>query len=168
REEEFEGETRILIKSPDVATYDLKPEMSAYEVTDALVDAINSGKYDVLIANYANGDMVGHTGVFEAAVKSVEAVDTCLGRVYEAVMAQKGHMIVTADHGNVEQMQDYESGQVHTQHTTEPVPFIYVGQTGAEIAEGGILADIAPTILSLMNVPIPAEMQGKNLIHLTA
>lgn len=167
REDEYEGETRILVPSPNVATYDLQPEMSAYEVTDKLVDAINSGAYDLLIVNYANGDMVGHTGVFDAAVKAVEAVDTSLGRVYEAVMANKGHMIITADHGNVEQMQDYDSGQVHTQHTTEHVPFIYVGPTSATIAEKGILADVAPTLLSLMNLPVPAEMQGRNLITLT-
>ena len=110
--------------------------------------------------------MVGHTGVFNAAVKAVEAVDLCLGRVYEAVMAQKGHMLITADHGNVEQMQDYHSGQVHTQHTTELVPFIYVGPTQATIAEGGVLADVAPTLLSLMHLPVPADMQGRNLITL--
>ncbi len=166
REDEYVGETRILVPSPNVATYDLQPEMSAYEVTDKLVDAINSGAYDLLIVNYANGDMVGHTGVFDAAVKAVEAVDSSLGRVYEAVMANKGHMIITADHGNVEQMQDYDSGQVHTQHTTEHVPFIYVGPTSATIAEKGILADVAPTLLSLMNIPVPTEMQGRNLITL--
>jgi 2,3-bisphosphoglycerate-independent phosphoglycerate mutase len=166
REDEYAGETRILIPSPNVATYDLKPEMSAIEVTDELVNAINSGEFDLLVVNYANGDMVGHTGVFDAAVKAVETVDACLGRVYEAVMANKGHMLITADHGNVEQMQDYESGQVHTQHTTELVPFIYVGPTQATIAEGGVLADVAPTLLSLMNLPVPQEMQGKNLITL--
>ena len=112
--------------------------------------------------------MVGHTGVFDAAVKAVEAVDLCLGRVYEAVMANQGHMIVTADHGNVEQMQDYQSGQVHTQHTTELVPFIYAGLASATIETGGVLADVAPTILHLMNIPVPAEMQGRNLIHLDA
>lgn len=168
REDEYPGEKRILIPSPNIATYDLKPEMSAYEVTDELVAAINSCEFDLLVVNFANGDMVGHTGVFDAAVKAVEAVDTCLGRVYEAVMAQKGHMLVTADHGNVEQMQDYQSGQVHTQHTTELVPFIYVGPTSATIAEGGVLADVAPTLLSLMHVPVPAEMQGRNLVTLTA
>ncbi|WP_291355811.1 2,3-bisphosphoglycerate-independent phosphoglycerate mutase, partial [Acinetobacter sp. UBA3106] len=166
REDEYPGEKRILIPSPNVATYDLKPEMSAYEVTDELVAAINSGEYDLLVVNFANGDMVGHTGVFDAAVKAVEAVDTCLGRVYEAVMAQKGHMLITADHGNVEQMQDYHSGQVHTQHTTELVPFIYVGPTSATIAEGGVLADVAPTLLNLMQIPVPAEMKGRNLITL--
>lgn len=165
REEEYPGETRILIPSPNVATYDLKPEMSAYEVTDHLVEAINSGKYDLLVVNYANGDMVGHTGVFDAAVKAVEAVDTSLGRVYEAVRANHGHMLITADHGNVEQMQDYQSGQVHTQHTTELVPLIYVGDESAKILEGGVLADIAPTLLSLMQLPVPQEMQGRNLIQ---
>lgn len=141
--------------------------MSAYEVTDELVKAIHSGEYDLLVVNYANGDMVGHTGIFDAAVKAVEAVDTCLGRVYEAVMAKHGHMLVTADHGNVEQMQDYQSGQVHTQHTTELVPFIYVGPTSAEIIEGGVLADVAPTLLNLMKLPVPAEMQGRNLVQLS-
>ena len=168
REDEYPGEKRILIPSPNVATYDLKPEMSAYEVTDELVAAINSGEFDLLVVNYANGDMVGHTGVFDAAVKAVEAVDVSLGRVYEAVMAKKGHMLITADHGNVEQMQDYESGQVHTQHTTEHVPFIYVGPTSAVIAEGGVLADVAPTLLSLMHIPVPTEMKGRNLITLKA
>ncbi|CAG67222.1 2,3-bisphosphoglycerate-independent phosphoglycerate mutase [Acinetobacter baylyi] len=168
REDEYPGEKRILIPSPNVATYDLKPEMSAYEVTDQLVNAIDSGEFDLLVVNYANGDMVGHTGIFDAAVKAVEAVDTCLGRVYQAVMAKHGHMIITADHGNVEQMQDYQSGQVHTQHTTELVPFIYVGPTQAVIAEGGVLADVAPTLLNLMQLPVPAEMQGRNLITLSS
>ena len=168
REDEYPGEKRILIPSPNVATYDLKPEMSAYEVTDELVAAVNSGEFDLLVVNFANGDMVGHTGVFDAAIKAVEAVDTCLGRLYDAVMAKKGHMLITADHGNVEQMQDYVSGQVHTQHTTELVPFIYVGPTTATIAEGGVLADVAPTLLSLMNLDIPADMQGRNLITLVS
>jgi 2,3-bisphosphoglycerate-independent phosphoglycerate mutase len=168
REDEYPGEQRILIPSPNVATYDLQPEMSAYQVTEQLVAAINSQRYDLLVVNYANGDMVGHTGVFAAAVKAVEAVDTCLGRVYDAVMANQGHMIVTADHGNVEQMQDYHSGQVHTQHTTELVPFIYVGPHDAVIEDHGVLADVAPTLLNLMNIPVPKEMQGRNLIHLKA
>ncbi len=166
REEPFEGEQRILIKSPDVATYDLKPEMSAFEVTDELVKAIQSGDYDVLVVNYANGDMVGHTGIFDAAVKAVEALDVCMGRVYDAVMAQGGHMLITADHGNVEQMMDYDSGQVHTQHTTEYVPLIYVGPTNAKIASGGVLADVAPTLLSLMQIAAPADMTGRNLLTL--
>lgn len=164
REQPFEGEERILIKSPDVATYDLKPEMSAHEVTDALVAAIKSGQFDFLVVNYANGDMVGHTGVFDAAVKAVETLDQCLVRVYDAVQGMNGDMLITADHGNVEQMMDYESGQVHTQHTTEHVPLIYVGQQAVTIREGGVLADIAPTILGLMGLPVPAEMQGKNLL----
>lgn len=168
REEPFDGEQRILIKSPDVATYDLKPEMSAFEVTDELVKAIHSGKYDVLVVNYANGDMVGHTGIFDAAVKAVEALDVCMGRVYDAVMAQGGHMLITADHGNVEQMMDYDSGQVHTQHTTEYVPLVYVGPTSAKIASGGVLADVAPTLLGLMQIAAPNDMTGRNLLTLEA
>ena len=164
REEEYKGETRILIPSPDVATYDLKPEMSAPEVTDELVAAIESGKYDVLVVNYANGDMVGHTGIFDAAVKAVEALDVCVGRVEAAVRAVGGDMLITADHGNCEQMQDYESGQVHTQHTTEHVPLIYIGEKKLEVRSGGKLSDIAPTILALMNIEQPDEMTGENLL----
>ena len=166
REDEYPGEKRILIPSPNVATYDLQPEMSALEVTDQLVNAINSGEFDLLVVNYANGDMVGHTGVFDAAVKAVETVDACLGRVYAAVMANKGHLLITADHGNVEQMHDHDSGQVHTQHTTELVPFIYAGPSAATISQGGVLADVAPTLLYLMRLPVPPEMQGRNLITL--
>lgn len=164
REEEYEGETRILVPSPDVATYDLKPEMSAPEVTDKLVEAIESGQYDVLVVNYANGDMVGHTGVFDAAVKAVEALDVCVGRVESAVKAAGGDMLITADHGNCEQMQDYESGQVHTQHTTEHVPLIYVGTQKLQVRRGGKLSDVAPTILALMNVDAPTEMTGESLL----
>lgn len=164
REEEYEGETRILVPSPDVATYDLQPEMSAPEVTDKLVAAIESGKYDVLVVNYANGDMVGHTGVFDAAVQAVEALDVCVGRVAAAVQAADGDMLITADHGNCEQMQDYESGQVHTQHTTEHVPLIYVGEQKLQVRSGGKLSDIAPTILALMNMDTPAEMTGESLL----
>ncbi len=164
REEEYVGESRILVPSPDVATYDLQPEMSAPEVTDKLVAAIESGKYDVLIVNYANGDMVGHTGIFEAAVKAVEALDVCIGRIASAVQAAHGHMLITADHGNVEQMQDYDSGQVHTQHTTEHVPLIYIGDKKVDIRSGGRLSDVAPTILALMDLEPPAEMTGKNLL----
>ena len=164
REEEYEGETRILVPSPDVATYDLKPEMSAPEVTDKLVEAIESGKYDVLVVNYANGDMVGHTGIFDAAVKAVEALDVCVGRIESAVRAAGGDMLITADHGNCEQMQDYESGQVHTQHTTEHVPLIYVGEQNLQVRHAGKLSDIAPTILSLMNIDAPAEMTGESLL----
>lgn len=164
REEEYEGETRILVPSPDVATYDLKPEMSAPEVTDKLVEAIESGQYDVLVVNYANGDMVGHTGVFDAAVKAVEALDVCVGRIESAVKAAGGDMLITADHGNCEQMQDYESGQVHTQHTTEHVPLIYVGAQKLQVRRGGKLSDVAPTILALMNVDAPTEMTGESLL----
>ncbi|MDE0843289.1 MAG: 2,3-bisphosphoglycerate-independent phosphoglycerate mutase [Psychrobacter pacificensis] len=164
REEEYDGETRILVPSPDVATYDLKPEMSAPEVTDKLVEAIESGQYDVLVVNYANGDMVGHTGIFDAAVKAVEALDVCVGRVESAVKAAGGDMLITADHGNCEQMQDYESGQVHTQHTTEHVPLIYVGEQKLQVRRGGKLSDVAPTILALMNVDAPAEMTGESLL----
>lgn len=164
REEEYKGETRILIPSPNVKTYDLQPEMSANQVTDALVEAIESGEYDVLVVNYANGDMVGHTGVFEAAVKAVEALDICIGRVADSVLNANGHLIITADHGNCEQMQDYESGQVHTQHTTELVPFIYVGDKPVQILKGGRLSDVAPTLLHLMGLDKPDEMTGYNLL----
>ncbi len=167
REDTYIGEDRILIPSPNVATYDLKPEMSAFEVTDALVGAIASGKYDLLVVNYANGDMVGHTGIFDAAVKAVETLDQCVGRIYQAVQDAAGEMLITADHGNVEQMMDYDSGQVHTQHTTECVPLIYVGQQQATIRQGGILADVAPTVLHLMKLPIPTEMSGRSLLSLS-
>lgn len=165
REELYDGEQRILVPSPKVATYDLQPEMSAFEVTDKLVAAITSGDFDVLICNYANGDMVGHTGVFDAAVKAVEALDTCLGRLYEAVKSVGGEMIITADHGNVEQMLDNETGQAHTAHTCELVPFAYVGRK-ATIRQGGVLSDVAPTLLTLMGVPVPKEMTGKVLVEL--
>ena len=164
REELFPGEERELIPSPDVPTYDLQPEMSAPEVTDKLVAAIGSGKYDLIVCNYANGDMVGHTGVYEAAVKAVETLDTCLGRVEAALLDAGGEGLVTADHGNCEQMVDYQSGQHHTQHTTEHVPLVYIGHRELTLdPHGGILADIAPTLLALMNLPLPKEMTGRNL-----
>ena len=147
-----------------MATYDLKPETSAFEVTEKLKAAILSGKFDVLIVNYANGDMVGHSGVFDAAVKAVEAVDTCIGEIVTAVRQMKGHLLITADHGNCEQMQDYQSGQLHTQHTTYPVPFIYVGDKLVNVRAGGKLCDIAPTILDLMGMEKPSEMTGKSLL----
>jgi 2,3-bisphosphoglycerate-independent phosphoglycerate mutase len=160
----FEGEERIMIPSPDVATYDLQPEMSAPELTDQLIAAIRSSKFDLIVCNYANGDMVGHTGNFEAAVKAVEALDVCLGRVEAALLEVDGQALVTADHGNCEQMEDYISGQVHTQHTTELVPLIYVGNRRLQLdPEGGILADIAPTLLTLLDLPQPREMTGRNL-----
>jgi 2,3-bisphosphoglycerate-independent phosphoglycerate mutase len=167
REEEFANEDRILVPSPDVATYDLQPEMSAPEVTEKLVAAIKSGKYDTIICNYANGDMVGHTGVFEAAVKAAEAIDHALKKIIEAILEVGGDCLITADHGNCEQMQDYESGQKHTQHTTEHVPFIYVGPRKVNMRkQGGILADVAPTLLSLMALEQPAEMTGQSLIEI--
>ncbi|MDH4872517.1 2,3-bisphosphoglycerate-independent phosphoglycerate mutase [Pseudomonas sp. BN515] len=166
REEPFEGEERILIPSPKVATYDLQPEMSAPEVTDKIVDAIENQRYDVIVVNYANGDMVGHTGVFDAAVKAVECLDGCVGRIVEALDKVGGEALITADHGNVEQMEDEMTGQAHTAHTCEPVPFIYVGKRPAKIREGGVLADVAPTLLTLMGLPVPAEMTGKTIVEL--
>ena len=165
REESYPGEDRVLVPSPDVATYDLQPEMSAPEVTDRLVDAIRSGKYDLIVCNYANGDMVGHTGVFAAAVKAVETLDACLGRVEAALLEVGGEALITADHGNCEQMIDYETGQPHTQHTTDPVPLIYLGDRPLKLdPAGGRLADIAPTLLGLMDLPQPEEMTGRNLV----
>ena len=165
REEPFENEDRILVPSPRVKTYDLKPEMSAFEVTDQLVDAISSGKYDAIICNYANGDMVGHTGDFDASVKAVEAVDFCLGRIVEAIKGIDGHLLVTADHGNVEQMLDTETNQPLTSHTSGPVPLVYVGNPAYQFRGEGSLCDLAPTMLSLMNIPIPAEMTGSILMQ---
>ncbi|WP_417777542.1 2,3-bisphosphoglycerate-independent phosphoglycerate mutase [Stutzerimonas xanthomarina] len=166
REEPFAGEERILIPSPQVATYDMQPEMSAPEVTDRIVDAIENQRYDVIIVNYANGDMVGHTGVFEAAVKAVECLDTCVGRIVEALEKVGGEALITADHGNVEQMEDAMTGQAHTAHTCEPVPFIYVGKRNLTIREGGVLADVAPTMLALLGMPVPAEMTGRSIVEL--
>ena len=161
-EKQFDGEDRILIKSPDVETFDMKPEMSAYEVTDAVVDAINSDKYDVIILNYANCDMVGHTGIFDAAKAAVEAVDTCVGRMVDAIQAKGGVALITADHGNADKMYEPD-GSAFTAHTTNPVPFIVVGYD-CELRDGGVLADIAPTILQILEVPQPEEMTGKSLI----
>lgn len=167
REALYTGEDRQLIPSPDVATYDLKPEMSAPEVTEKLVAAIHSGQYDTIICNYANGDMVGHTGVFDAAVKAAEAIDESVRQVAEAILAVDGDCLITADHGNCEQMHDQTSGQPHTQHTTGQVPFIYVGNKAVSIREqGGILADVAPTMLILMGLEKPAEMTGQSLLEL--
>ncbi|MBC3484865.1 2,3-bisphosphoglycerate-independent phosphoglycerate mutase [Pseudomonas sp. SWRI50] len=164
REEPFEGEERILIPSPKVATYDLQPEMNAPEVTDRIVEAIEQQRFDVIIVNYANGDMVGHTGVFEAAVKAVEALDTCVGRIVEALDKVDGEALITADHGNVEQMEDACTGQAHTAHTTEPVPFIYVGKRKVKVREGGVLADVAPTMLKLLGMEKPVEMTGTSIL----
>ena len=161
-EQPYEGEDRILVKSPAVATYDLQPEMSAYEVTDKLVAAIKTGKYDMIILNYANCDMVGHTGVFEAAVKAVEAVDECVGKVVTAIREMDGVALITADHGNADKMIDTD-GSPFTAHTTNLVPFCVVGYP-CELREGGRLADIAPTMLKIMGLPQPAEMTGESII----
>ena len=160
-----EGEDRILVKSPKVATYDLKPEMSAYEVCDKLVEAIESDKYDVIIVNFANPDMVGHTGVEDAAIKAVEAVDECVGKTVEALKKVDGQMFICADHGNAEQLVDYETGDSFTAHTTNPVPFILVNYDEAyTLREGGCLADIAPTLIEMMGLKQPVEMTGKSLL----
>lgn len=166
REEPFTGEDRILVPSPDVATYDLKPEMSAPEVTDKLVEAIKSGKYDLVICNYANGDMVGHTGKLDAAIKAVECLDACVKRVVEALAEVGGEGLITADHGNCEQMQDPVSGQVHTAHTIGPVPLVYAGPKQITLNDGGALSDVAPTLLALMGVAQPTEMTGHSLAEL--
>ena len=164
-EEPNEGEDRILVKSPKVATYDLKPEMSAYEVCDKFVEAIKSGKYDVIITNFANPDMVGHTGIEEAAIKAVEAVDECVGRVVDAIKEVDGQLFICADHGNAEQLVDYETGAPFTAHTTNPVPFILVNYDPAyTLREGGCLADIAPTMIEMMGMEQPKEMTGKTLL----
>lgn len=162
----FKGEDRILVPSPKVATYDLKPEMSAPEVTDQLVKAIDSRKYDAIICNFANCDMVGHSGILEAAIKAVETLDTCVGRVVSAMQAIGGEVIITADHGNAELMRDYKNNQPHTQHTTNLVPLIYIGRK-AILANNGSLSDIAPTLLNMMGLEQPIEMTGKNLITFT-
>jgi len=161
----FEGEDRILVHSPKVPTYDLKPEMSAYEVTDKVVQAIESKKYDFILLNYANPDMVGHTGILEAAIKAIEAVDTCVGGVVDAVKEFGGAAMVTADHGNAEMMVDYNNGEPFTAHTTDLVPFTLVKDYfKGKLRPRGILADVAPTILYLMGIPKPTEMDGQNLI----
>jgi 2,3-bisphosphoglycerate-independent phosphoglycerate mutase len=159
----YPGEDRILVPSPNVATYDLKPEMSAPEVTDKLVAAIASGKYDAIVCNYANSDMVGHTGNLDAARRAVETLDTCIERVVAAAREAGGEVLITADHGNAEMMHDPATGQAHTAHTLNRVPFLYVGRP-ATMAAGGALQDIAPTLLALMGLPQPAEMTGRPLI----
>lgn len=158
----YPGEDRALIPSPKVATYDLKPEMSAYEVTDEALARLDSGKYDVMILNYANCDMVGHTGVFDAAVKAVEAVDTCVGKLVDKILSMGGKALITADHGNADQMYEAD-GSPFTAHTTNPVPFVAVGVEG-KLRDGGRLADIAPTMLQLLGLPQPEEMDGQSLL----
>jgi 2,3-bisphosphoglycerate-independent phosphoglycerate mutase len=164
REEPFIGEDRRLIPSPDVATYDLQPEMSAQEVTDTIIAAINGGKYDLIVCNYANGDMVGHTGNLEASIKAVETIDLCLGRIAAALKATGGQCLITADHGNVEQLKDHQTDQPHTAHTSELVPLVYIGPQNIQLEqEGGVLSDVSPTLLTLMSLPQPVEMTGRSL-----
>jgi 2,3-bisphosphoglycerate-independent phosphoglycerate mutase len=164
RESLYPGEERLLIPSPDVSTYDQMPEMSAPEVTEKLVEAIGSGKFDTIICNYANCDQVGHTGDFAASIKAVEAVDACLEQVLAAVTQAGGELLITADHGNVEEMFDESNNQPHTQHTTLPVPLVYAGQRQLSLDSDGSLADIAPTMLTLMGLQQPAEMTGRSLV----
>jgi len=164
-ERAFEGEERILIESPKVKTYDLQPEMSAAELTGRLIEAIASGKFDAIICNYANPDMVGHTGNFAAAIKAIETIDSCLNRVQQAITAAGGELLITADHGNAEKMSDKTTGQAHTAHTSNPVPLLYLGRD-AEIVDDGSLSDIAPTMLYLMGLEQPAEMTGRTLLQL--
>ena len=165
REATYDGEERILLPSPKVATYDLQPEMSAPQVTERLIEAIESGHFDAIICNYANCDMVGHTGDYNAAIQSVDAVDECLQKVLASLREVGGEALITADHGNVELMFDSAINQPHTQHTTLPVPLVYVGDRTLKLSEGGSLADIAPTMLALMDLSKPAEMSGRSLIE---
>jgi 2,3-bisphosphoglycerate-independent phosphoglycerate mutase len=165
REEPYTGEDRIMVPSPKVATYDLQPEMSAPELTDKAVAAINSGKYDLIVLNFANPDMVGHTGSLPAAIKAVETVDTGLGRIADAIATAGGALLVTADHGNCELMRDPETGGPHTAHTTNPVPIVLTGAGNRGLIAEGRLADIAPTLLELMDLPKPAEMNGTSLLR---
>lgn len=168
RETPFKNETRLLIPSPDVATYDLKPQMSAPELTDKLIEAIHSGNYKTIICNFANADMVGHTGIFDAAVLAVETLDACLARIVEAIRLTGSQCLVTADHGNVERMYDSATGDAHTAHTSHPVPLVYIGpeetQKNISLRSGGCLSDVAPTLLDLMQLKAPAEMTGHSLV----
>tara|TARA_A100001037_G_scaffold131137_3_gene118909 strand:+ start:1199 stop:2752 length:1554 start_codon:yes stop_codon:yes gene_type:complete len=163
REDPFELEHRILVPSPKVDTYDQQPEMSAHKVTDELVKAIQGGSYDTIVCNFANGDMVGHTGNFDAAVQAVETLDICLGRIHEALRSNGGQMLITADHGNVEQMRDDATNQAHTAHTCEPVPLVYVGPQSIDLDSGATLSDVAPTLLDLMHLEVPPEMTGRSI-----
>ncbi len=163
-EKQYLGEDRILVPSPKVETYDMQPEMSAEEVTNKVVEAIKSDKYDCIILNYANPDMVGHTGNLEAAIKAIETIDGCVQRVVDAIEEKNGMIIMTADHGNAEQMMDYKTGEPHTAHTTNPVPLVLIGVEGVKLKEGK-LADLAPTMLELMELPKPKEMTGESLIE---
>ncbi|GAA0205787.1 2,3-bisphosphoglycerate-independent phosphoglycerate mutase [Kangiella japonica] len=162
----FAGEDRELIPSPDVATYDLQPEMNAKQVTDHLVKVIKNKEYDAIICNFANPDMVGHTGNFEATVKAIEALDECIGRIVEALEEVGGEALITADHGNAEKMADAKTGQAHTAHTSKPVPLLYIGRKAEPVVADGVLSDLAPTLLSLMDLPIPDEMTGRPIFKL--
>jgi 2,3-bisphosphoglycerate-independent phosphoglycerate mutase len=164
REDPYPGEDRIMVPSPKVATYDLQPEMSAPELTRKAVEAIRSGKYDLIVLNYANPDMVGHTGSLPAAIKAVETVDAGVGEIARAIEDAGGALLITADHGNCELMRDPETGGPHTAHTTNPVPMLLVGASDVSLTEGR-LADLAPTLLELMNLPTPADMSGGSLIR---
>lgn len=164
-EKQYDGEDRILVPSPKVETYDMKPEMSAYEVTEKVVEAIENDRYDCIILNFANTDMVGHTGSLDAAIKAVETVDKCVGKIVTLVEEKQGNLLITADHGNAEQMIDYKTGEPHTAHTTNPVPLILVtSNESLKLKEGGKLADLAPTMLDLMNIEKPNEMTGNSLL----
>ena len=166
KEEPYENEDRILVPSPkEVPTYDLKPEMSCYTVTEKLTESIHSGKYDLVVANFANPDMVGHTGVLPAAIKAIEVVDECMGKVVDAVESMHGNLFILADHGNADIMIDEKTGEPYTAHTTNPVPFILVSEEKHKLREGGCLADVAPTLLELMGIPQPKEMTGKSLLE---
>jgi 2,3-bisphosphoglycerate-independent phosphoglycerate mutase len=168
KEEVNPGEDRVLIPSPKVATYDLQPQMSAYEVRDELLARLDSGRYDLVVLNFANPDMVGHTGIFEAAVKAVEVVDGCVGEIVNRILSLGGAVLLTADHGNAEKMQDSDTGQPHTAHTTNPVPISLItsDRKSYRLREDGILADVAPTALELMHIPQPEAMTGRTLINL--
>ncbi|MDP1716504.1 MAG: alkaline phosphatase family protein, partial [Burkholderiales bacterium] len=159
----YPGEDRILVPSPKVATYDLKPEMSAYDVTDKLVAAIRSGHYDAIVCNYANGDMVGHTGNLQAATRAIEVLDECLGKVVAAMRDTGGEVLITSDHGNAETMLDPQTRQPHTAHTLNLVPLLYIGRK-SQLADSGALQDVAPTLLAMMGLPQPQEMSGRSLI----
>jgi 2,3-bisphosphoglycerate-independent phosphoglycerate mutase len=161
----YPGEDRILVPSPKVATYDLLPEMSAGEVTDRLVEAIGSGRYDAIVCNYANADMVGHSGNFAAARRAIETLDACIGRVVDAARAHETEVLITSDHGNAERMHDDATGQAHTAHTLNLVPCVYVGRPATMVA-GGALQDVAPTLLAIMGLPKPDEMTGHSLVRL--
>jgi 2,3-bisphosphoglycerate-independent phosphoglycerate mutase len=165
KEEVNPGEDRVLIPSPKVATYDLQPQMSAYEVRDELLARIDSGKYDLIVLNFANPDMVGHTGIFEAAVRAVEVVDGCVGEIVNRILSLGGAVLLPADHGNAEKMRDSDTGQPHTAHTTNPVPFTLItsDRKSYSLREDGILADVAPTALELMHIPQPEAMTGRTL-----